>query len=271
MLNTSERPGYEIDTRARRFEGDLQIGAVVPVGSVTEIEVARRQFRVTFDEEAVYQDESLKQTLDRQLDAWDLRYRQSFTVLTTWVVHTGFERERFEYEPYRNSNSFRFSSGFELDLQALVRGTALVGYRSLAGAEGGTLAPFSGLTANVDVAYTAPTQTRLQAVVNRDLHYSFEIEQPYYVQTGFTFIGTQRLIGQWDVQFTGGRDRLDYRALDPADKRRDVIRRFGAGIGYDVGDDLRLGFDMLWQTRQSPLSERDYHSFKSGVSLTYAY
>lgn len=271
MLNTSERPGYEIDTRARRFEGDLHVGAVVPVGSVTTLELARRQYRVAFDEDAFHEEESLKQTLDRQLDAWDLRWRQSFTVLTTWVVHVARERERFANEPNRNSNSFRVSSGFELDLQALVRGTAIVGYRKLVGADGGTLAPFSGLTANVDVAYTAPTQTRLQVLAARDVNYSFEIEQPYYVQTGWTLTGTQRVIGQWDVKFTGGRDFLDYRSLDPTNTRRDVIRRYGGGIGYDVGDDLRVGFDLLWQTRQSPRSAHDYRSFKSGVSLTYAY
>jgi hypothetical protein len=271
MLNTNERPGYEIDTRARRFEGDLHVGAIVPVGSVTTLEVARRQYRVAFDEDAFHEDESLKQTLDRQLDAWDLHYRQSFTVLTTWVVNAAHERERFANEPNRNSNSFRVSSGFELDLQALVRGTAIVGYRKLEGIDGGTLAPFSGLTANVDVAYTAPTQTRLQVLSGRDVNYSFEIEQPYYVQTGWTLTGTQRVIGQWNVQFTGGRDWLDYRSLEPGNRRRDLIRRYGGGIGYDVGDELRIGFDMLWQTRQSPRSDHDYRSFKSGVSLTYAY
>jgi hypothetical protein len=271
MVNTSERPGYEIDTRARRFEGDLRVGAIVPVGSVTSFEVARRQFRVAFAEDAVHEGESLKQTLDRKLDAWEMHWRQAFTVLTTWVVNATREQERFEFEPYRNSNSLRLESGFDLNLHALVRGAALVGYRRLVGAEGGTLAEFSGVTANVDVAYTAPTQTRLQAMVKRDLHYSFEIEQPYYVQTGWDFTGTQRLIGQWDVQLTAGRDWLGYRSLDPTDSRRDRIDRFGGGIGYDAGDDLRIGFNLLWQTRRSPLSDRDYRSFKSGVSLTYAY
>lgn len=271
VLGTNERPGYEIDTRARRFEGDLRAGAVVPVGSVTTLELARRRQRVTFDEDAVYAEQSLKQTLDRQLDAWELRWRQSFTVLTTWVVYAAREQERFDYASRRNSNSLRVSTGVELNLLALVRGTAFVGYRRLTSADGGTLAEFSGLTANVDVAYTAPTQSRLQLAVNRDLHYSFEIEQPYYVQTGWTFTGTQRVIGRWDMQLTGGRDRLDYRALDPTDRRRDRIGRLGGGIGYDLGDDLRIGFTALWQTRQSPLSTRDYRSFKSGVSLTYGY
>ena len=271
MLNTSERPGYEIDTRARRFEGDLNLGATVPVGSVTSFEISRRQFRVTFAEEASFQGEPLKQTLDRRLDAWETRWRQSFTVLSTWIVHAAVERERFTYEPYRNSNSFRLESGFELDLLALVRGHAFVGYRRLNGADGGTLAEFSGVTANTDVAYTAPTNTRLQVTVNRDLHYSFEIEQPYYVQTGWNLTARQRVISQWDLQMTGGRDWLGYRSLDPTDTRRDRINRFGGGIGYDAGDNMRIGFDLLWQTRRSPLSARDYRSFQSGVSLTYGY
>jgi hypothetical protein len=271
MLGTSERPGYEIDTRASRFEGDLRAGAVVPVGSVTTLELARRRQRVTFDDDAVYAEQPLKQTLDRHLDAWDLRWRQPFTVLTTWVVYAAREQERFDFETRRNSNSLRVSTGVELNFLALVRGTALVGYRRLTGANGGTLAEFSGPTANVDLAYTAPTQSRLQLAVNRDLHYSFEVEQPYYVQTGWTFIGTQRVIGRWDVQLTAGRDRLHYQPLDPTGGRRDRIRRLGGGIGYDLGDDLRMGFDVLWQTRQSPLSARDYRSFKSGVSFTYGY
>jgi hypothetical protein len=271
MLRTNERPGYEIDSRVRRFEGDLQAGVLVPVGSVTFLEIARRRQQVSFAEDAQFGGQSLSQTLDRRLDAWDMRWRQSFTVLTTWVVHAAQEEERFKYEPYRNSNSLRVSTGVELDVLALVRGTAFVGYRRLTGADGGTLAEFSGLTANVDVAYTAPTQSRLQLAVNRDLHYSFEIEQPYYVQTGWTFTGTQRLIGRWDVKLTAGRDRLGYRSLSAEDNRRDRIGRVGAGIGYDLGDNLRLGFDMLWQTRQSPVLQRDYRAFKSGVSLTYGY
>jgi hypothetical protein len=269
--NTNERPGYEIDTRARRFEGDLEVGAIVPVGSITNLELSRRQLRVSFDDDATYQGESLQQTLDRKLDTWDMRWRQAFTVLTTWVVHASFEQERFEYESYRDSNSVRLESGFILNLDALVRGTAMFGYRRLTGAEAGTLADFSGLTADVDVAYTAPTQSRLQLALNRDLHYSFEIEQPYYVQTGWNLTGTQRVIGQWDVQMTAGRDWLDYRALDPTDTRRDRISRLGGGIGYDAGENLRIGIDLLWQTRRSELSARDYRSFTSGVSLTYGY
>jgi hypothetical protein len=271
MLNTRERPGYEIDSRARRYEDGLRLGAIVPIGSVTTLEFTRRRERVNFNEEEMYGGQPLYQTLDRKLDAWDAIWRQPLTVLTTWVVRGAHERERFEYEPNRNSDSLRVSSGFDLSLLALVRGTALVGYRRLTPADGGTLARFSGLTAEVDVSYTAPSQTRVQTLVNRDLHYSFEQEQPYYVQTGWTLTGTQRLVGRWDVQVTGGRDHLAYRSVDQGNGRNDLISRIGGGIGYDLGDDVRMGFDMLLQLRQSPLPSLDYRSLKWGVSMTYGY
>ncbi len=68
----------------------------------------------------------------------------------------------------RNSDSLRFSSGFELGRLALVRGSAFAGYRRLTPADGGTLPKFSGVTADVDVSYQAITlneaRTRRSAV-----------------------------------------------------------------------------------------------------------
>jgi hypothetical protein len=271
VLGTRERPGYEIDERARRLEDGITAGAVVPVGTLSTFELVRRRNRVVFDGEAFFNGQPLKQSLDRTLDAWDVTWRQPLTVVTTWLVRASRERERFSFTPDRNSNSVHVSSGFELGLLALIRGTAFVGYRRLTGAEGGTLAEFSGVVADVDVSYTAPSQTRLGFAVNRDLHYSFEPEQPYYVQTGWTVSGTQRIIGRWDVQVNGGRDRLAYRTGASVLARRDRITRLGGGIGYEVGDAVRIGFDMQAVRRHAPLAARDYTAFKTGVSVTYGY
>lgn len=271
MVRTRERPGYEIDVRAGRFEGELRTGASVAVGSASGLEVTRRQERVTFDGDAVFGGRALNQTLGGTRGAWDVRWRQPLTVLTTWIVDVARERERFAFEPYRNSNSVRISSGFELGLFALVRGQAFVGYRRLVGADGGTLARFSGLTADMDVSYTAPTNSRIQVVVSRDVRYSFELEQPYYVQTGFTLAGTQRVFGRWDLQVTGGRDGLAYRSVHPGSGRHDRMGRLGGGIAYEAGENLRIGFDVLVQRRYSELAPRDYRALKSGVSVTYGY
>lgn len=195
-------------------------------------------------------------------------------MLTTWVVTASAERERFELEEVRNGDSVRVSTGFELSQFALIRGAAFVGYRGLVGADGGLLPEFSGVTADVDVAYTAPTRTRLALGVVRDVQYSFEILSPYYVQTGWTATLTQRLIGQWDIQLSGGRDGLAYQALDPLDPaatRRDRVDRVGGGIGYTFGDDMRLGFDVNSIQRQSERPGRAYKTLRAGLSVSYGF
>ena len=86
----------------------------------------------------------------------------------------------------------------------------------------------ANFTDNVNVAYTAPTQTRLGVSVNRDIQYSYEERNPYYVQTSWTATLTQRITGRWDGQLTGGQDRLGYRFIVPTvDSRTDTIGRFG--------------------------------------------
>jgi hypothetical protein len=39
---------------------------------------------------------------------------------------------------------------------------------------------------------------------------SFEIAEPYYLQTGVSGTITQKVSPRWDVQLTGGRYQLDY-------------------------------------------------------------
>ena len=154
---------------------------------------------------------------------------------------------------------------------ALIRGSAFVGFRNLTPVEGGILPAFSGMTADVDVAYTAPTQTRINIAVDRDVQYSYEDPSPYYVQTGWTATVTQRVIGRWDVQFSGGRDRLAYESLLPVDARTDYINRYGGGIGYAIGDQLRAGFDVHSYNRSSIDPTREYGVVRAGVSVTYGY
>jgi hypothetical protein len=279
-LNTRERPGYEIDVRARRVETDLETGVDLRVASKSYVALSGRRRQVDYDGDAVFGGRPLNQALNRTLEAVDLTWRQNLTVLTTWVLRASGERERFEFDERRNGDSARVTTGFELGRFALIRGNAFVGYRRLVGAEGGTLPEFSGVTADVDVSYTAPSQTRLALGVNRDVEYSFEIATPYYVQTGWTATLTQRITGRWDVQLTGGRDRLAYQASDPTPQapgpgvvadRLDRIDRVGGGMGYTFGEDMRLGFDVISYQRQSDVIGRDYRTLRAGASVTYGF
>lgn len=268
-LNTRERPGYEIDARARHYETEFHVGTDVDVASKSAISVDLRHLDYSFNGDEVFNGRPLNQELNRRLRSIDLGWRQRLTPLTTWVSRVTRESERFQFESTRNADSLKVSSGFELGRLALIRGSAFAGYRKLTPADGGISPEFTGVISDVNVAYTAPTQTRLGAVVQRDVQYSYEPRTPYYVQTGWTATLTQRIIGRWDAQIAGGRDRLSYHAIDARDARRDYIGRVGGGIGYTMGDQVRASFDVQSFYRSSDSPGREYGGIRAGLSVTY--
>ena len=270
-LNTKQRPGYEIDVRARHYETEFRLGSDFRFMSKTTARLEFRQLAYSFAGEAVFAGRPLNQELNRTLKGVDLSWRQRLTALSTWITRVSRETERFEFEDARNSDSFRVSSGFELGRFALIRGSAFAGYRKLTPTAGGILPEFSGVTADVDVSYTAPTQTRLGAAVERDIRYSYERSTPYYVQTGWTATLTQRITGRWDAQLSGGRDRLSYQAINPIDARRDFVGRFGGGLGYSLRDQVRASFDVNSFYRSSDIRGREYGGVRAGLSVTYGY
>ncbi len=270
-VNTRERPGYEIDVRARRYETDLRAGTDFRFMSKSTARLEVRHMRTSFAGDQVFAGRALNQELNRTLKSAELGWRQRLTALTTWITRMSRESERFEFEDARNSDSFRLSSGFELGRFALIRGSAFAGYRKLTPADGGILPAFSGVTADVDVSYTAPTQTRLGAAVERDIQYSYDVRTPYYIQTGWTATLTQRVTGKWDAQLSGGRDRFSYQAANVADKRRDFLGRFGGGIGYAVRDQVRASFDVNSVYRSSEIPGREYGGIRAGLNVTYGY
>lgn len=270
-LNTSQRPGYEIDARARHYETEFHAGADLRTGSKGEVRFDTQRLLYEFAGDEVFNGRPLNQELNRTLSAATVKWRQRLTALTTWVTTVAAEGERFEYADTRNSDSFRVSSGFELGRFALIRGTAFVGYRWLKPADAGTLPEFSGVTSDVNVAYTMPTQTRLGATVLRDIQYSYENSTPYYIQTGVLVTLTQRLTGRWDFQLAGGRDRLSYQSVIDTLERTDKVGRFGGGIGYALGEGRRISFDVDSMYRRSRDSEREFGSIRAGVSVSYDY
>ena len=270
-LNTRERPGYEIDARARHYETDFHAGNDFRVASKSTLRLDFRHLDYQFAGDEVFNGQALYQELNRTLKAVELGWRQRLTALTTWVASVSRESERFEFEDGRNSDSFRLWSGFELGRLALIRGTALVGFRKLTPADGGIFREFSGITSNVNVSYTLPTQTRLTGQVLRDVQYSYERNTPYYLQTGWSGTLTQRVGGSWDVQVTGSRDRLAYEALLPRDARTDHFDRFGGGVGYTLGDLTRISFDLTSFYRSSIDPRREYGGIRGGVSVSYGY
>ena len=273
-LRTRDRPGFEIDARAQRSEvavdGSLEIRAL----SKTFVGLKANRQNVKYAKDALFFGQNLRDGLNRTVTAGAVTFRHQITPLTSLTLDVGKEQTRFQLSPLRDSDSTAIVAGVKFDPFALVKGSATFGYRDFEPLVPG-LPKYKGTTAAVDLTYLGPTSTKLTVKGMRDLQYSYDINQPYYLQTGVTGEVMQRIFGPLDVVGRAGIARLEYRdrigAEVPVSNRVDTIHIYGGGVGYRIGKDFRVGVNVDQQKRDSQAALRQYDGLRYGTSLTYGF
>lgn len=273
-LNSRERPGFEIDERAQRIEKSVEGTVEIRALSRTFFGVRGTKAKVDFDSGAVFRDGSLSRELNRTSTSYGLTVRHELTPLTDLVFEGSREEDRFALSPLRDSDSSIASVGLRFDQFALIKGAASIGYRDFSPVQPGVPA-FQGATASADLTYTILGVTRLGVQVTRDVSYSSSVNQPYYLLTGVTGSLAQQIFGPLDVVARIGAQQLDYRGravalLEPV-SRTDTVRSYGLGVGYHLGQDLRVGVNVDQQKRGSPLADHRYEGLKFGTAVTYGF
>ena len=268
--NTRRRPEYEIDVRTRHRTTQLGAGLDVRALSRTIFRFEADESRLRFDEDAVFFGTKLGDVLDRRSLAYRVALRHSLTPLTTFVLQTERQEDRFDVSVDRDADSYRVLPGFELDSRALIAGRAFVGYRSFT-----TLDPdvpdYDGVVALVEAVY-ALRATRFGVAVQRDVWYSYELAEPFFVVTDATLEVTQKVTTNWDTVGRVGRQLLDYqrRQSFAGEARTDTLWRIGGGLGRRVGRTARIGLDIDHVRREAPQAPaRAYQGWRIGGSLTY--
>lgn len=271
FMSGRQRLGYEIDLRYRGVTRQFGGGVDVRAGGRTLLGVSIG--RVNYDHEpADFLGSNLREVLDRRMDSVGLQVRYALTPLTTFVVSGERARDRFEFMPERNANSSRIDAGFDLSPFALIGGRGRIGYRRLTGTTG-ALPAYSGVVASVAVSSTVRSRTHVEVATQRDVTYSWELLYPYYVLTGGAVTVTPQLTPRWDVRGRVGIYHLAYRATAGVpglqQDRVDRFQMFGAGVGYRLSRDVRVGIDVDRERRTSPVRRRAYEGFRTGISVTY--
>lgn len=267
---TRIRPGFEIDARARRTEQSGRAGLALRVGPKTTIAVWGREDRFRFGANEEFLNINLAEFLNRDSRRAGAGLEVQLTPLTTFVVDGEAGTDRLPLSPVRNAETYRILPGFRFKPFALVDGSLFVGYRRFETVDP-TLPDFSGTVAQVDLGYTLRS-TRFLGQYNRDVTYSFEILEPYYVQTDWSLSVVQKITSVWDVRVFGGRYGLDYQALGASHtgRRRDTGTQYGGGVGYTLGQHVRVGFDVNYIDRSSDAEiTRSYSGYQAGLSVTY--
>lgn len=271
FVEARERPGFEIDARVDRRERAVSAAAELRVLSRTFPGISFQRRTIEFDEAQGFLGTPLTD-LNRTNTVAGFTLEHELTPLTTLLFDVSSETDRFELVPDRDTDSTRVRGGFQFDPFALIAGSAHLGYRDFRPAAP-DVPGYAGVIADVDVSYVARESTRLGLQVSRDIAYSFDAAFPYYVQTGVAASIAQRIYGDVDARAQVASYRLSYRqregAVLQAPDRADRVTRYGAGIGYRLGSELRVGFDVDREQRTSVLDFRTYSRLRYGLSVAY--
>jgi hypothetical protein len=269
-LNTRQRPNDEIDVRVQQKYLAGGVGLKVPLGARLEVDVEARRARFDFTQGASG-DPTIGEALNRDSDVVAATGRFDLTPLTALVVRADSVRDRFQMTPARDSDSLRVMPGLEFRPSALISGTAFVGYRRFRTLNP-TVPDYAGVVASVELKYVALDAFRIVGQVKRDIDYSLDLSEPFFVSTSVGADVTQMLGVSWDVVARLRRGTLAYRAGTAGGTGRvDRVRLLGLGVGRRLGDDLRIGIDVDQVVRTSALAARTFAGIRVGGSLTYGY
>jgi hypothetical protein len=273
-IDARERPGFEIDTRAARKETNVS-GALdfkTMTDSYLGVTAARRQTQ--FDEHEEYNGTNLRTALNLTSTSLGVNFRRQLTPLTSLTVAASRVFDKFEFSPDRDATSTMATLSAAFNPGALLKGGASIGFSNFK-PDDPALPGFKGLVGSVDLTYVLLGSTRFAVTGGRSTRYSYDVNQPYYLQSQIGGSIAQQIFGPLDVMVRGDIAALDYRnragVTVAVPDRTDHVTTVGIGIGYHMGKDLRLSFNVDQNVRDTRVQGHQYEKFLIGTALTYGF
>ncbi len=273
-LDTRERLNAELDVRAPRVSTQSLIGTRFSNSLRTALRFEARRSSVTFDEASVFEGIVLNRTLNSDTTVFEGAFDFALTPLTTLSVMAARQQDRFELSPERDANSVTVMPSLTFAAPAILQGSIGVGFRTFDGAAA-SLPDYRGLVFKGALSHTIAERTRVDLGLARDVQYSFEVLEPYYLTTGVRVTLTRQLFESFEVRGTASRDILDYRTNAPdasiPASRRDRLNLISAGAGYRWSPTIRIGLDVEWANRASDRQDRKYDRTRLLGSASYGF
>jgi hypothetical protein len=280
-LNTRQRPNQEIDIRARHVDEGFRGGVDLSVTPELSVRVAGQRLSTRYDATSEYDNTSLQRTLNRDTNGVQVKSLYRLSALTSIGARFDDLQDRFPMSPARNSDSFRIMPGVEFKPRALISGTAYVGYRQFTPLDPKVLPDFKGLVAQLGLSYTLLGATTFGISYNRDLTYSYDELQPFFIDNSVGASLRRALGRKFDALFSADRHAYDYQdlispatpGLVPLDTARiDTTWNYAASLGYRVGRDGRIGVGVAYWNRESTTRTfRGYDNLRIGTTMMFGF
>ena len=273
-LDSRDRLSLELDIRAPRVSTLIEGGARAVVSPWSGFTFAARRNSVAFDESSIFDGIALSQTLNSRTTTLEGGLELYLTPLTTMTMLVSRQEDRFDAMPERNSDSLRVMPTLRLDAPAIVQGTLGIGYRRFDGVDP-SLPDFAGVVFKGSLSHVIAERTKVGVAIARDVEYSFEVFEPYYLTIGARLTVNHQLRDTIDVRAVAARDRLDYEnlptALEPTNTRRDYVELVSAGFGYLLRTNVRVGVDLEYSRRRGDRLDRRYDRTRLLGSASYGF
>jgi hypothetical protein len=241
LLRTKERSGFEIDARALHVETNVVAGLDFELSSITALTVWARRDHLSYGQGPRYLGADLSAELDHTGQSAAAGVKLAVTPLTTITIAAEVQQDRFSSSPFRNADSVRVAPSVEFSTAAAVTGRASAGYRQFKPLDA-RLPEYRGFVASAGLGYTLLGVTHFNVRANRDVTYSFDASNPYYLALGGDVIISQRLVGPLDLIVLGNRETLRYQPLGGLvlEGRAETTTSVGGGFGVRAGDHLHF-------------------------------
>jgi hypothetical protein len=271
IVDSRSRPNQEIDLRARRSEREISGSVAFEVSPLARAYVGASRVEVEFSEGEEFRGVALDRALNRRNESLQAGVRLALTPFTTLVVEGQSGKDSFEFTPTRNSDTKSGNAILTFGSEAIIVGTVRLGIRDFQTADP-TLADFRGVTGAAGLTYTAFWRGRLSGLFERDVQYSFEEDEGYFVSTGGEITYNQRITGPFDLQVRWGRSGLSYADRVTGEGRHDTTNTYAAGVGYNRDSGARIGLTYEQSGRDSlERPDRRYTRRKIFATLTYGF
>lgn len=271
FLRSRQRPSFEIDARSLRYDNGVSAGLGIQIAPRLEVVFSAYDRKIQYDQDAVFFGTSLRESLNHTEQGLRLSVSDHLTSLTTLSIQAETEKARFVFSSFKNADMFKIGPAVDFKPKALISGSFAAGLRHFNGLDP-ALPDYTGLFATGELSYTFASYNKLGFTWNRDVAYSFEVTDPYYISNELGGTLRRQIAGNVDAIVSVDHARYRYKTFGvaPGVARQDLSLNYGLDVGYRLTRTSRIGFAVSkWHRTTTGLVLPNYNGLRAGISVTY--
>jgi hypothetical protein len=249
-VRTRARRSPEIDARARRTDRVGIAGFGFELTPRTALTASARLEETLYDEGEQFRGIALDDALNRSGRGAEAGVRYAITPLTTMTVTAGYEEQTFRQSHTRDLKRYTVGPAIEFSPEAAIRGRVVAGFE-LFKPEDPALAERRGVAYTAVLNWTLYGRTTFDLGAGRNVSYSYQDTEPYYLLTNARLLVSHPLIARLEIYGGGDWEQMAYQwrregtAAPPGADRVDRLTAASGGVGIRVGRGIhvRMGIE----------------------------